>query len=291
MTTGQPQLGSREYLCYHLLVALEEVNTTSISRSKFLKLSCITDHYLQNTLGVEIELPRYWYIYGEALDEHALNGDFYHAPAAKYWNGQEYIPVNGLSEWEFAASASTKAAIDDAIDWTVEQLGQKNTDEITQFQFDHLAPNEFIRTLDALRRWLDRTDYNQQSTLGDFEPGLKSTRRVVETALDRLEATYPADDYPELYKLFLQWHRTVKALLEHDPDYAVVAEFLDSFINALSRVELRFHHCQYIPDERIRAWEADRIEAKEMFRNTLRKRRMSLLDTNGETSQSTVSLK
>ena len=276
--TGGASYGRAEYLCYRLLVRLEESRSNAISRSKFNKLSCIADRHLQSELDHDIGFPRYWYIYGEVVDEQSLDRSFYNAPSAKFWSGQQYFPADDVSDWDFDVPRAERDLIDDAARWTVGTFARTNTDHIKTYQYREHVPNRFIRAYSELRTRLKDVDLDEQRTLGDFDVTPNSRREFVTAALDEMARTYPRDDYPEAYDLFRQWNDTVRLLIAEDPDYAAVEEFLDSFIKTLSKVEIRFHHRQNIPDERIKAWEDERLAVKDEFRTQLAAKRRELLD-------------
>jgi hypothetical protein len=274
--------GASEYLCYRLLVELENSRSFPVSGSRFHKLSCITDRRLATERDCEVGFPRYWYVYGEVVDEQSLDGDFYIAPSANHWSGRRYLPVEDVSQWNFGVEGDRKDAIDSAVDWAVETFERSNAAAVEKYQYRHHVPNEFVQTYSDLRTQLTEVDLNEQSTLGDFGATDKSTRAFVIDSLERMVETYPREDYPEAYELFVEWYETVDLLLEaEDPDYGAIEEFLDSFITMLSKVELRFHHRQHIPDDRIKVWEDERLEAKETFAKQLTEKRRELLD--GET--------
>jgi hypothetical protein len=276
--TGGGDFGSSEYLCYRLLVELEESRSHPVSGSKFHKLSCITDRYLASDLDCESPFPRHWYVYGEVVDEQSLDGDFYIAPSANHWSGRRYLPVEDVNDWQFDATGGERAAIEDAVEWAVGTFERANAESVKKYQYRHHVPNEFVRTYSDLRTQLKEVDLDEQYTLGDFASRAKSTRGRVVESLERMVETYPREDYPEAYDLFTEWYETVELLLEAaDPDYAAIEEFLDSFVAMLSKVELRFHHRRHVPDERIRVWEDERLDAKADFEEQLEARRRELL--------------
>jgi hypothetical protein len=276
--TTDHDFGASEYLCYRLLVELENSRSYPVSGSKFHKLSCITERHLSSELGHDVGFPRYWYVYGEVVDEQSLDGDFYIAPSANHWSGRRYLPVEDVNDWDFEVPGDQKEAIEEAVDWAVDAFERSNAEAVKKYQYRHHVPNEFVRTYSDLRTQLKEVDLNEQSTLGDFGATSSSTRGFVVESLETMVETYPRDDYPEAYELFLEWYDTVELLLEaEDPDYAVIEEFLDSFITMLSKVELRFHHRQHIPDERIKVWEDERLEVKEQFASKLTEKRRELL--------------
>ncbi|NEU58233.1 hypothetical protein [Halorussus sp. MSC15.2] len=279
MSDADRDFGPSEYLCYRLLVELEDSRSYPVSGSRFHKLSCIADRHLSSELDCDIAFPRHWYVYGEVVDEQSLDGDFYIAPSANHWSGRRYLPVEDVNDWEFAVSSDRKDAIDEAVEWVVESFERANAERVETYQYRHHVPNEFVRTYNDLRTQLKEVDLNRQYTLGDFRVTSHSTRGFVVESLETMVDTYPRDDYPEAYDLFLEWHDAVERLLEaENPDYAVVEEFLDSFVTMLAKVELRFHHRQHIPDDRIRVWERERLETKEAFASMLADRREELFE-------------
>jgi hypothetical protein len=76
------QFGEPEYLGWSLLVHLKDQSNDQISRSKFLKLCCITDRYLLEKHDYDVGLPRYWYMYGELANQHEFSGRFFNASKA-----------------------------------------------------------------------------------------------------------------------------------------------------------------------------------------------------------------
>lgn len=283
MSDATEEFGPSEYLCYRLLVELERSRSKAVSRSKFHKLSCLADRHLQSERDRDIGFPRYWYVYGEVMDEQSIDGRFYHAPAAKFWSGQRYVPVEDVNDWDFPVPDDQKADIDAAVDWAVRNFERTNAEGVKEYLYRHHIPNEFVRTYSDLREQLNRVNLDEQYTLGDFQVTSRSTRGFVLDSLEAMVEAYPRDDYPEAYKLFLEWYDTVELLLEPtDPDYGMFAEFLDSLITMLSKVELRFHHRQHIPDERIRVWERERLEAKSEFASKLSERRREILRDRSE---------
>lgn len=274
---SEPTYGRSEYLCYRLLVGLERSRCSAVSRSKFHKLSCITDRYLLSELGHDVGFPRYWYIYGEVMDEQSIARGFYRAPAAKFWAGQQYVPADDVADWEFAVPEAEKDRIDEAVRWTVNRFEQWSAADIQRYQYREFVPNQFIRAYSTLRAQLQDVDLDTQYTLGDFSATPRSTEEFVEDCLDEMVRSYPREDYPEMYDLFLRWDETVRLLLDGTPNYRGIEELLESFVRTLSKVELRFHHRQNIADARIREWENDRLEVKSEFRSRLAAKHEELL--------------
>ncbi len=93
--------------------------------------------------------------------------------------------------------------------------------------------------------------------------------------------SYPVQEYEEMYDLFLRWEDTVRMMLDSSPDYGEIEEFLDQFIETLSKVVLRFEHSQGISEERREKWQSQAETQKADFERLLRERRKSILQQEG----------
>lgn len=285
MSDENGELGPQEYLGYKLIVKIKERSKRQISRSKFLKLNCIADRFLRDELDTDIELPRYWYKYGEILDEQSINSEFYHAPAARGYEGQQYLPSRDYDEDEFNGSEETKERIDEAVEWTALRFAKRNADEIKNYQYQVQAPKEFIRAYSELRERLDISNLENQTVLGNFQPGEEGNKELVIDLLDEMLLTYPTEEYDSIYDLYLRWDDTARLLVRGDPDFEALNDFLDEFIETLSKSELRFEHSDNVPEERIERWQEERDDVLDEFEKSLEDRRRTLLEgeeTSGE---------
>lgn len=275
---GDPDLGPWEYLGYQLLVKIKEQHKRQISRSKFLKVNCLADDYLRRELDTDINLPRYWYLYGEIMDENSINGEFYHAPSARGFNGQQYLPSQEFEDDEFDVSDDERAAIQDAAQWAAVRFAKRNAEQIKAHQYKVQAPKEFIRGYSELRERLSATDLQEQQLLSNYTENEATNQEIVLDLLDEMLLTYPEERYDDMYPLYLQWDDTARMLVEGDPQYNKLANFLDSFIKALSKVHLRFVHGHNIPEDRIQKWERERDDILSKFEEELDDMRTALLE-------------
>lgn len=270
------KLGPWEYLGYKLIVKIKDRYKRQISRSKFLKLNCVADHYLQEELDFDIDLPRYWYKYGEILDEHSVNGEFYHAPSARGFSGQQYLTSREYDVDEFDITDEEREMIDKAVDWTALRFAKRNVEQIKAYQYQAHAPKEFIRAYSELRELLI-TDLEEQAVLTRYSSKDASNQEIVTDLLDEMLMTYPTQRYEDMYGIYLRWDDTARILIEDDPDYPGLKEFLDDFIKALSKVELRFEHGSNIPEYRLDRWWNERDDVLNSFEEELENRRIALL--------------
>lgn len=271
------QLGAPEYLGYQLIVEIKEQSSKQISRSKFLKLNCIADRLLCEEGNLDIGLPRYWYKYGEILDEQAINSEFYHAPAARGYHGQQYLTSREYSSEEFDITAEEQKKIEDAAESTALRFGKRNANRIKAHQYRAHAPKEFIHAYSELRELLDVSNLENQAVIGSFTGDTEGREELVINLLDVMFLTYPKDTYSQLYPHYLRWDDTARVLVEQEHDFDALNEFLDEFIEVLSKVELRFIHSRNIPEERLERWRENQEDTLDGFREVIRERRRNLL--------------
>jgi hypothetical protein len=277
MSEQSGELGPQEYLGYRLIVKIKQRSRRQISRSKFLKLNCIADRFLRDELDTDIGLPRYWYKYGEIMDEQSINGEFYHAPSARGYRGQQYLTSREYDDDEFDIDEETRERINDAVEWTALRFAKRNADEIKNYQYQVQAPKEFIRAYSELRERLDVSNLEEQTVLGQFSSSEEGNKELATDLLDEMLLTYPKNEYDTIYDLYLRWDDTARLLIKNEPDFDALNEFLDEFIEALSKVELRFEHSEHVPEERMERWREERNNALDDFEATLREMRKELL--------------
>ena len=278
MSQEEPEFGEPEFLGWLLLDQLKEQSDNQISRSKFLKLCCISDRRLTEAHEYDVELPRYWYMYGELANEHEFSGRFYNAPLAIGWDGQQYIPRE-LHVDMFDISEKGLKLIPKAVQWTVREFGRKDVEEIKQYQYKKHAENEFIRKYSELRWLLSTIDLGRQERLPNYGSGGESNEEYLRRQLDEMMTVYPdeGERYEDMKALYLRWDDTIRLMVDQSVEYSQIAEFLDSFIRTLSKVILRFAYNQHISDKRLVDWEEDAAEEQAKFTTHLRDVRSDLL--------------
>lgn len=278
MPQDDPEFGEPEFLGWLLLKKLKEQSDDQISRSKFLKLCCITDRRLIDVHEYEVGLPRYWYMYGELTNEHEFSNRFYNAPLAIGWDGQQYLPKE-LHVTAFEVSEEGLESIPRAIDWTVREFGRKNVEEIKRHQYEEYAENDFIRKYSELRWLLSTIDLGEQERLENYGNGGESNEEYLKRQLDEMMDVYPDEEnrYEDMKRVYFRWDDTMRLMVDQSVEYSRVAEFLDEFIEVLSKNVLRFTYNQHISDERLADWEEDAAETKSEFTSHLREVRSELL--------------
>ncbi len=276
-------LGAHEFLCYHLLRQLDDRQHEgrSVTRTQFLKLPCIADRRLADRFEVDVELPRYWYQYGEILNEQPLDGHYYTVTPGE-WGGQSVQPAPGTSEDAFDVPEGVKQSIRAVVREVVGEFANQESEAVKDFQYEQYAPNDFVVLFDEFREFLHDQD-QQNAALTDFtDQSLESPEERGKERLGALLTAYPADKYSNMYDLFLRWEDTVRLLLD-DGAFDAAEELLDDFWETFSKAELRFHHAQNTPKEQERRWLEERDEEISGFDDRLTEVRESAL-TNREPS-------
>jgi hypothetical protein len=271
-------LGASEYLGYLMLRNLYEVDNRPVSRSQFWKLCCIAARYLIEQDDLDIGFPRYWYKYGELAGTHDISRDFFNAPSARFWAGQEFHPDREIPDHEFDVESPVRDAIQRAVRRTVDRFGKSSVDEIKAYQYRKQAPNEFIEAYSRIRAQFEAVNLNQQQLL--VEHTRDGTNAYFEEMLDEMLETFPRRRYGEVLDLYLRWDDTMRLMLDADADFQEVHEFLDFFIEKLSEIVLRFEHNANIPASRLESWEEEKPVSKEELENHIEDvRRTYLLAT------------
>jgi len=208
--------GQSEYLGYLMLEHLYEVDNRPVSRSKFWKLCCIADRRLIDQEGIDIGFPRYWYKYGELASAHDLSRDFFNAPSARFWSGQEFHLDREIPEHEFDVSPDVRDAIKRAVRTTVDRFGKDSVDEIKAHQYRKHPPNDFIEAYSRMRAQFESVNLNKQELLFEHTEG--GTDAYFEHLLDEMLDTFPRRRYEEVLALYLRWDDTMRLMLEADAD-------------------------------------------------------------------------
>lgn len=273
------ELGDVEFLGWILLSKLKNQIGGQISRSKFLKLACIADRRLKEEKEVDLGLPRYWYMYGELANQHEFSGEFYNAPTAIGWEGQQYIPKN-LKMEDFNVEDEVIMKVIPIVESVISDFGDENVDSIKRHQYTEFAEKEFIREYGEFRWVLENIDLGEQIRLEYFKNG-QSNEEYVRHLLDNMIETYPTEEsgFEEVRPLYLKWDDTVRLMLDQSVEYSKIAEFLDRFIEVLSKSVLRLKYNQSISSKRLERWEEEGEDELVQFRKDIQDERRTLFES------------
>lgn len=270
--------GAPELLGYRLLERLQE-SRGLVPKTVFHKVWSLSDRHASEEHGVEIGVPRYWYKYGEIVDEGSVDDGFFVSPSAP-WGGQAYKPVYDHDSGEFDVTDRERRVVDETVAWALERFGDRAAQELEEYQYERYAPNEFVDSYSELRALLQYTDLDQQAPLTLFDPARPDAEgELVERYLDEMVATFPDDEpvFEPLSDVFLRWEDTARLLVEQGYDYARLEEFLDGFVHVVSETVLRLQFTSGIDEDRVAEWRSERDRRIDQFASTLRDRRRDLL--------------
>lgn len=274
-------LGPSEYLFYRVLVDRDNQNDRETSRTRIHKLCCLSDRRLKETYGHDIGFPKHWDKYGRVAEEHSINRDIIFGPNANTFGGQAYYPADQVSETDFDhIDSELKEDIFRAVRETIKKHGEKTSEELQEIQYSNYSPNKFIQLYGDLRWHLAalslEQDKPQQSTVSAFHSEPK--RSEVERLLDEMLINFPEEEYSEIYNLYLTWDDTMRLLEENDARPREKLDFLENFIQKLSKIVLRFEHRSDIPDYRIERWREDKPRHKQELEDQINRVRERALN-------------
>lgn len=282
----QTEYGMHDFLCYQLLEQLDDAQRDgrSVTRTQFLKIAPIADRVLSNEYGRDIGLPRYWYMYGEVLNEKPLSGGYYTTTDAP-WGGKAIELAPGVDLETFNVDEAVRRDVHEVARRLAKNFANESTDRLKAYQYQEYAPKAFIVEFDEFREFLSDTG-QQSTTLSSFTDGSSySPTTEAQELLDSVLVEYPEDTYDEMYEVFLEWEDTTRLLLERDASFEEIESLLSDFWETFSKVELRLHHEQNTPHEQKIEWLDERDDVKRQFRNRLTEVREGLLtghESNGD---------
>lgn len=265
------EYGARDFLCYQLLKQLDDAQRDgrSITRTQFLKTAPIADRILSDEYGRDVGLPRYWYMYGEVLNEKPLGGGYYTTTDGP-WGGKAIELAPGTTMDAFDVADDVQRDVFEVARRVANEFANEPTSELKAYQYREYAPTSFITAFDDFRDFLSETD-QQNTTLGSFTSGENSYSCETEALelLDDVLVEYPEERYDEMYDVFLEWEDTTRLLLEQEASFGEIEGLLSDFWETFSKVELRLRHEQNTPQEQKIEWIEERDDVKREFRDRL----------------------
>lgn len=267
-------LGPPEYLSYRTLRERRSQFGGETSRTQFHKLCCLADRYLKDELQRDIGFPKHWYKYGRMAHEGLISSAVTFTPQANHKPGQAYYPADRVSDGDFDhLDEDLKDDIFSAARRVVADHGDKTAQELEELQYTSDAPNEFVEAFGNLRWHLSARTIAQedQSALDAFVTEERKTS--MEDLLDDMLRDFPEDEYGEVYEEYLLWDDTFRLLYDQGASPRVLKEFLESFIDSLSKICLRFEDNSNIPDEEIESWEEEKTDEISNLKESIKRKR------------------
>lgn len=262
--------GPQEYLGYLLIKEYHDLYDSPISWSKYWKLCCIADTYLMDELDVDVGFPRHWYKYGETAEFASIDRSYLQAPSARFWDGQEVLPDREIPETEFDVTEEQRDAVVEAVQWVLAEFGDQEVAFLKEHQYTEHAPNQFIQEYSELRAIFQSVDLDIQRLISEFYED--EEKNFVVEKLNAMVETFP-NAYAEVENEYLLWDDTMRMMLENEADAVELKQFLDTFIERLSEIVLRFEHRSNIPEWRLAEWVEEKEEKKQQLRTQIEQRR------------------
>lgn len=267
----QTEYDARDFLCYQLLKQFDDAQRDgrSITRTQFLKIAPIADRILADEYDRSVGLPRYWYMYGEVLNEKPLSGGYYTTTDGP-WGGKAIELAPGTTFDTFDIADDVRRDVHEVARKLADDFANESTDKLKAYQYQKYAPTSFITAFDDFREFISDTD-QQSTTLDSFTTGESSYSRETEALelLDEVLVEYPEETYDEMYDVFLEWEDTTRLLLQQEAAFGAIESLLSDFWETFSKVELRLRHEQNTPQEQKIEWIDERNDVKREFRDRL----------------------
>lgn len=261
---GGEQESAWNYLAYQVLSRLDEEqhDWRSVTSGQFSKLPCIADHYLIDRLNRDIDFPRYWYKYGEVGNREPLDSTLFIIEEAE-WGGLEVRPAKADIEFEHV-DGELRADIDEAVKFVVDNFANVKIDRVKELQYEHFAPNDFVRTFDNLRDLIYRLSEELESNETLEEEGQKSR---LNTLLKGAVSTYREDTYEKMKPDFVEWATVIRLLINHGEIGKAEAQ-LEEFWDVFSKVHLRMEHNNHPFHNQNRRWKQENEDLLSKYRNS-----------------------
>ena len=305
---GDPKYGEQEFLCYQVLKEMHQQFGRDMPKTEFYKLCYIVNEELLEK-GVDVELPVHWYRYGGVLTTSAMNTGFYTLEEERWESnsGNKVVLNEEIQDDDFDVSEDIKAEVGETTSAIVSEFGCiYGTKKKKDYQYKNYAPNDFVRTLDKYREFLDGMDKtdtldsdkyvsNVNVSFNDIvsspapsasqqNSDVSGREEEIQRYLDELVTVYPKDLYKTMYSQFIEWESLSRQLAKNG-NFSQLYNFTESFWKTFSRVELRLKHEHNTPHFEKRDWFRQKEIEKEDFDKEVEKFRAVVLQNREPTSK------
>lgn len=253
--------GPPEYLIFAVLRELDRQSDGDrpVPRTELHKLCYLIDEELLQD-DVDIKLPRYWYRFGGIIAVETVETTMLREEPVQYQDYEGYdvsIAPNVVAD-DFDIGHQTKDRIDETVVRIVSEFdGQYGIRTLQDEQYLKYAPEEFIKIFHDFRTSLEDITESRDNNR-DTEP-----REI----LEKLLKFYP-ESYSRMQNEFLEWEHLTRQLLKLDR-YNDVKRFSGEFWDVFSKVELRLHHNDHLPEWLLNRWRNQIVDKKEDFNREL----------------------
>lgn len=250
------------YSIYKLLDTFDPKREEYISQIRFYKLLFLLHDDLKK-VGVDIQLPYFWYLHGDVVMTSFLPADVFELKDKRGWKA--ILPTS------FPSNLNIDAGILRTINYHIETLKK---------------PFQYVKTKEIIKAVYKRAPYNFQREYKNFIflvnnqfkfRGITSKfwgapdDRLYDNQFDSLRATFPENDFPELYTPFLQWELFTKYQLKQkerllkEPTVTLINKFWNIFSEGL-----KFRCYENLPGWLIDHWKKEYPPQVNAFNKYLR---------------------
>ncbi len=254
------------YSIYKLLDTFDPKREEYISQIRFYKLLFLLHTDLKKD-GVDIQLPYFWYLHGDVVMTSFLPAEVFRLKDKRGWKA--IVPASFPSNLKIDSSKLR------TINYHIGKLKE---------QFQYAKTKEIIKTVYKRAPYDFQREYKKFIILIDIQfkfKGITSKfwgspdERLYDNQFDSLRATFPENDFPELYTLFLQWELFTKYQLKQidrlpkEPTIVSINKFWKIFSEGL-----KFRCYENLPQWLIEHWRNEYPAKVDAYNNYLKNYKM-----------------
>lgn len=247
-----------------------------VSKTRFYKMLCLLNNRLLER-GVDISLPRYWYIYGDVACEPVLPEVYGKRDksdmSVRYPTRQSFEVVNNLEDEKDSNVDYVSSEIEDLVD----DSSGKRTEELVDAVYGY-APLDFIKDFNRFRKvvGLNFDEAEGRYLVGESSIDFEQADYLLDNmyaGFDELLLLNP-ERYTSFEEVFLDWEDTIRLAVELQNAKAV-ADLAGRFWAAFCR-KFRLDDNDNIPHDMLHAWKKDEQESDVRFGKYLARVRRDL---------------
>jgi len=250
-----------KYSLWKVIEVYRDSSLDGVNGLRFNKMMALLNHRLLDEKGLDIKLPRCWYLYGEATVPKQL-------PDELRWEGLDKEEQETLVRWAEERpeirSSKNRRKIDSIVD-SLYSLFPPSEDvkKAIEEDYDKYAPYDFQRLYKTFR-YDTRID-----SMVDENGSLRSEffySKEIKEAMKR----FPYEDFPELKVEARKIELLLPSLFEEFPEKNEKGiEMAKEFWKIFCRF-LRIKKNDYVDSERLEYWEKVAVEDLKKYRDELK---------------------
>lgn len=249
-----------KYSAWKMIDLYKDRSTDEVNGLRFNKMMALLDHRLLDEKGLDIKLPRCWYLYGEATVPKQL-------PSQVRWSGlddeEEKTSVTWDDERPKVRSSKNRQKIDSVVDSLYSLFpADEDVRKAIEEDYESYAPYDFQRKYKVFRY-----DTNIRSIV-DKDGTLRSEAFYSSGIKDAMDV-FPSEDFPELKVHARKLELILPSLFKEFPEKNEKGvEMAKDFWKIFCRF-LRVKQNKYVIDSRLKYWEEKAFEDLKTYEDKL----------------------